>query len=214
MTSYSNKANALRAARKTNAAATVYEQDGRWYITEEAFEATAEELAAQTVRPQEYVVADAATMTYDEVHNALCPNCGIHLSNGLLTCDDEVANGTKTLYEAGKLNHEYECMGCGKGFGAERQPYVAPVAKPRSTKTVKHNGNVIDKVRETRNGQTKPSANTLGGKLWALFDEQHKATGAAPVRAWVLATATEHGFNTNMASCLLSHWRKFNGFAK
>lgn len=42
-----------------------------------------------------------------------CPHCGIHLSNGVSGNGDEV-NGTPI-----KLDHEFECMACGGGFGKE-----------------------------------------------------------------------------------------------
>lgn len=199
MTTYSNKSNALRAAKKIEGA-TVAQQDGRWVIVAPVAEVV-------------YPVANPATMSYAEVYNALCPNCGIHLSNGLLTCDDEVANGTKTLYEAGELNHEYECMGCGKGFGSERVPYVAP-AKAVRTGPVKHNGNKIDKVRPTQNGQTRPSDNTTGGKLWHEMDQARAFKGFIHNTASIKAFAESVGINTNSAVCALSHWRKFNGLNK
>lgn len=44
---------------------------------------------------------------------AFCPHCNAHLSNGVLAEGDEV-NG-----EPIALTHEYECMGCGEGFGEE-----------------------------------------------------------------------------------------------
>lgn len=234
MTSYSNKSNALRAAKKASFENPVaYESEGRWYVSDaaevvapvaDAFEATVEELAAQTIRPvaeethaeQRARIAateyDLVNVPFDGVeqdpaynNQGHCPCCGIHLSNGAATYNDICETNKKA---AGQMVMEYTCLGCGGEWG----PVIE--RKARSTKPVKHNGNTIDKVRETKNGQTRPSANTLGGKLWAIFDQQIATTGECPTRSWVLATAEANGFNLNMASCLLSHFRKFNGFTK
>ncbi len=171
-------------------------------------------------------VADPSTMSYDEVCNAACPGCGVHLSNGLLTQNDEAmsskGNGVfatstgRTLYEAGQLNFEYECMGCGHQFGAESAPYVKPAAT-RATGT----GLKIEKVREERNGVKRPSA---GGKCRAIWDaldamanddqDGDGALGAANVTAAMVRNlAADENWNPNNASIEFYQWRKFNGIA-
>lgn len=234
MTSYSNKSNALRAAKKAGFENPVaYESEGRWYVSDaaevvapvaDAFEATAEELAAQTIRPvaeethaeQRARIAateyDLVNVPFDGVeqdpaynNQGHCPCCGIHLSNGAATYDDICETNKKA---AGQMVMEYTCLGCGGEWG----PVIE--RKARSTKPVKHNGNTIDKVRETKNGQTRPSANTLCGRIWAYYD----AVAAAVARPLVAQDARDCAAalecNNTTAMCSLSHWRKFNGLTK
>jgi hypothetical protein len=50
-----------------------------------------------------------------EVHgHQNCPSCGIHLSNGVSVHGDDV-NGKPLRHDT----HEFECLGCGAGFGKE-----------------------------------------------------------------------------------------------
>lgn len=166
----------------------------------------------------QYVVADPATMTYDEVTNALCPSCGVHLSNGLLCPNDEslttdgafATSSGRTLYETGELNFEYECMGCGHQFGKESAPYVAPVAADRHSGT----GLKIEKDREERNGIKRPSAGGRCRAIWDALDAyvaDPENEGELPTSAIVKAIATEEGWNPNNASIEFYQWRKFNG---
>lgn len=185
------------------------------------FEATPAELAQQTVRHQadetpiqgaykpEYPVADPSTMSYDEVRDSLCPGCGIHLSNGLLTPEDEGANGTKTQHQLG-LHHEYMCMGCGHQFGKDIGPYVKPVAKP-DAHTGK--GTKIEAVREERNGIKRPS---IGGKcraVWDALDAFVAEEKMQPTVAIVRDIAQDEGWNVTNATVEFYQWRKFNGIS-
>lgn len=212
MTNYSNKSNALRAARKIEGA-TVAQQDGKWVVVAPvAFEATEEELAAQTVRPvaePEYLVADTATMTHNEIHDALCPGCGIHLSNGLLSAEDTLPNKDVTYYEAGINNREYECMGCGHQFGKESAPYVKPAAKVRGPKM--KNGVSIQKVRATKNGVTRYSAGGTCDEMWTHLDTLYATDGKLPV---IKQVAADKGWKINTATKLFGQWKKFNGLTK
>lgn len=174
------------------------------------FEATPAELAQQTVRPQEYPVADPSTMTYHEVYEALCPGCGVHLSNGLLTCDDTLPNSNQTYYEAGINNREYECMGCGHQFGKESAPYVKPAAKPDA-----HTGKglKIQKVREERNGVKRPSAGGKCAMVWDALDAFVAEEKMQPTIAIVKDIAEDEGWNVTNATIEFYNWRKFNGIS-
>lgn len=164
-----------------------------------------------------YKVADPATMTPDEIHNSLCPHCGIHLSNGLLSCDDEaMSKGTgglsistsRTMRETGDMKTEWECMGCGAGFGAAVQPPAKQDDRHTGT------GLKIEKVREERNGVKRPSA---GGKCRAIWDalDAYVADpdneGTMPTAKIVKDIAVAEGWNPANASIEFYNWRKFNG---
>ncbi|MAS67332.1 MAG: hypothetical protein CMK82_11130 [Pseudomonadales bacterium] len=157
--------------------------------------------------------ANLATLT--ELHNAqsvgqqMCPGCGIHLSNGHLTPDDEAANmGGVTLWEAGQQQIENSCMGCGHEWGADRGAYVAPTSTPTG------NGLKIEKDRPEQNGVKRPS---VGGKcraIWDALDSYRAETGELPTSKTVKELAADEGWNPNNASIEYYQWRKFNGIAK
>jgi hypothetical protein len=125
---------------------------------EDNFENSTADVAAQI---------DYATASYDEVRASNCPHCGVPLDNGLLSINDEAANSSKTVYEAGQQTHEWSCMGCNGEFGKDYGPYVAPVAAPRAPVQKPGSGLQIEKNRERKNGVTRPS---IGGVCRAVWD--------------------------------------------
>ena len=170
------------------------------------FTISEEELSKQAGRPKPI---DYATASYDEVADSNCPGCGIHLSNGLLTPDDEVANKPGITLHMEGMNHAYECMGCGHQFGPESAPYVAPESsKPTGT------GLKIEKDRVEQNGIKRPS---IGGKcraIWDALDAYRAETGELPTSKTVKELAADEGWNPNNASIEYYQWRKFNGITK
>lgn len=155
---------------------------------------------------------------YDRCGYTHCPSCGVHLSNGLLHCDDEgtvqrgafAISANKSLRDMGQMTTEWECMGCGHGFGEAVQPSVKPASKPDA-----HTGTglKIEKVREERNGVKRPS---IGGKcraVWDALDELQAELEAGEVvtSKMVKDLATDEGWNANNASIEFYQWRKFNG---
>ena len=157
--------------------------------------------------------ANVATLT--ELYNALpphqqyCPECGIHLSNGLLHVDDTGANehsdkSYRDLRDPAFAAGEYNCMGCGAHFG-EPVVYDAPVTST---------GLKIEKDRPEQNGVKRPS---IGGKcraIWDALDQLALDTGDDPTAKQVKELAALHGWNPNNASIEYYQWRKFNGITK
>lgn len=161
-------------------------------------------------------------MTNDDMRAALdlhnrcghvnCPHCGVHLSNGLLHCDDEAMKDgisiAKTLRETGEMTQEWECMGCGEQFGE----HVAPV-QPAADR---HNGTgiKIEKDRPTQNGVTRPSAGGKCRAVWDALDEllAELEEGEHVTAKMVKDLAADEGWNVNNASIEFYRWRKFNGF--
>lgn len=174
------------------------------------FEASPEELAKQGGRPKKYKMADPSNMTDEEVRDSLCPGCGVHLSNGLLTPNDEVANKPGvTLHQEG-LNRQYHCMGCGHEFGAELEPYVKPQHIDRHTGT----GLKIEKARDKRNGVTRPSAGGKCREIWDFLDSIYQdGKGTMPTAKLVKEQSESRGWNANNASIEFYQWRKFQGIA-
>lgn len=163
--------------------------------------------------------ANVATLT--ALHDALpleqqlCPNCGIHLSNGVYCVDDE------QRVDGGSTGRSYRdakdpafaaganvCMGCGEHFG---DPVVYEDAKPDA-----HTGTglKIEKDRPEQNGIKRPS---IGGKcraIWDALDAYHEETGEVPTSKVVKELAADEGWNPNNASIEFYQWRKFNGISK
>jgi hypothetical protein len=142
----------------------------------------------------------------------LCPHCGIHLSNGLLHVDDEVANGNGETYRTTRdqafLEGEYNCMGCGGHFG-DPATFDAPKEDAHTGTGLK-----IEKDRPEQNGIKRPS---IGGKcraIWDALDEYRAETGELPTSKTVKELAADSGWNPNNASIEYYQWRKFNGIAK
>lgn len=207
MNTYSTKSNAQRAAKKIEGATVEQQADGTWGVVLPVAEETYAEKKARIAA----TTYDLPTVAYEGVEKeegdeqGHCPCCGIHLSNGFATYEDICESSLST---AKHMKMAYTCLGCGGEWG--------PVLdrKARSTKPVKHNGNQIDKVRETRNGQTRPSVKTIGGRLWAHYDEYLAMWKIAPDTAAAKEASKLLDVNVNSAICALSHWRKFNGLNK
>jgi len=175
-------------------------------LTEE--EAAAELPSAESTEIQttEEVALDAfLTMDADAVHDANCPHCGIHLSNGLLCVDDHAANSDQTYRQQRDPNFQkgyWTCMGCGGHFGAKVE-YV-PIQE----------GLKIEKDRPEQNGIKRPS---IGGKcraIWDALDVYREETGELPTSKVVKELAADEGWNPNNASIEFYQWRKYHGIPK
>lgn len=68
----------------------------------------------------------------------------------------------------------------------------------------------IEKVREERNGITRPS---IGGKCRAIWDtcDEIYSTGEMPMPKLIKGLAEKNNWNINNAIIELYQWRKFNG---
>lgn len=103
---------------KTNELVAFYnENSGREQIKKFATRAVAErrvsELLDQLDTIDEVVLEEEAPVTWEISNYGIqnCPHCGVNLENGVVANGDEV-NGKKL-----KLDHQFECMACGGGFG-------------------------------------------------------------------------------------------------
>lgn len=95
----------------------------------------------------------------------------------------------------------------------------APAAKaapkaPAKAKApvVERGGYTIDKERPTAHGHTRPSATTVGGKLWAAFDAKQAKLGKVLLTLDV-AKGIGEKLEQNLTSTTIAYyrWRKFNG---
>lgn len=164
--------------------------------------------------------ANVAVLTalYDvlPLEQKFCPECGVHLSNGVYCVDDE------QHIDGGSTGHSYReardpafaaganvCMGCGTHFG---EPVIYPElpAIPIATGT----GLKIEKERPEQNGVKRPS---IGGKcraIWDALDAYLDEVGEQPTSKVVKELAADSGWNPNNASIEYYQWRKYNGVKK
>lgn len=73
---------------------------------------------------------------------------------------------------------------------------------------------VIDKDRPTKHGITRPSAGTIGGRLWAVYEAIAKSERAKPHElpvATVKAHELASKYNANKVMIEFYRWRRFNG---
>lgn len=181
MKDYSSKSAAKKGAKRAGLDVDTLEfaqnAQGRWYWVEAKEEAVIGEF------------------TY-------CPNCDIHLSNGVIADGDENFKG-KTIR---MLDFQYECMACGEEFGPKLEVKPNPV-KPKVDKS---EGLKIEKDRPEQNGITRPS---IGGKcreVWDFCDEFYKS-GNVPMPKNMREVAVKNDWNPNNAVIEMYQWRKFNG---
>lgn len=214
MKTYSNRSNAVRAAKAAHGAE--YEQhvkvmlavDGKGFnLVPCAPLAAPAALVAPVAAPAAPVADDdSASVSYYQHHNLThCPGCKIHLSNGVLdfdSCVDAMGDAHKAWLEQSK---EYSCMGCGFEFGAD-------IDEPGKAKPNAHTGTgiKIQKDRPEQNGIKRPSAGGACAAVWDFCDSV-MAKGAAPTAKEVKAWAAEGGTNPNNAVIEFYQWRKFNG---
>ena len=157
--------------------------------------------AALTLREQWDAAEDQRLV--DTYGFACCPACSVHLSNGVLQDGDETGEGKGRKI---RLTHQFECMGCGHGFGPEVQRSERkPVANPGTG--LKREAN-----RPKQNGVTRPSAGGKCAAVWEALDAM-VAAGVQPNSKLVRELADAKGWNVNNAQCELSAWRKFNGLS-
>lgn len=122
-----------------------------------------------------------------------CPNCKVHLSNGLMDFDNLAdQHGEKAAY--GIQKHEWSCMGCGHEWGDE---IPAPKSKARGTTGRRYENRAKSDV-------AKPSE-----IVWAIADADRELT-----RKQVVEAAVAKGVTVNTANAAYQHWRKARGLVK
>lgn len=97
------------------------------------------------------------------------------------------------------------------------------VAQAKATKTAKAEKKATEPkapkaevVKDTKNGVTRPGAETSTGKVWAIADTLHaQATKEEPIsRAAVIKAAEAQGINVSTAATQYGRWRTYNGLGK
>ncbi len=221
---YSNRSNAVRAAKKHFGEAGFgvekVEHDGKevWMICD-LQDASDWGVVVGPDETAALAADDKPVLALSEMDekgdNGKCPHCGInHLENGWQSFAGMVeAHGKATpanmrkAYEGGMTN-EYVCLACDGKWGKDIDP--AEFAE----KVVQvGNGLKIEKQREERNGIKRPST---GGKCRAIWDhcDALVAAGETPMPKAIKAWASANGHNENNAVIELYQWRKFMGIGK
>jgi hypothetical protein len=131
-----------------------------------------------------------------------CPCCGIDLSNGVATHAD-IAEHNKPA--AAEMVHNVVCLGCNGEWG----PLILHPVKHED----RHSGTglKIEKVREKRNGVTRPSAGGKCRQVWDALDAYRTEQGELPTVAIAKSIAEDEGWNPANATIEFYQWRKFNG---
>lgn len=161
---------------------------------------TAATTPAQTEQDAEFI---------NSCGHANCPNCGVHLSNGVweveALIDQLQSSGSrKQASETNKeANFSHWCMACGNYFGQPRTPRQ-PVQK---RDVAMGTGVKIEKNREERNGIKRPSAGGLCREVWDWCDAFSAANGKAPKPSDLKASGKD--WNHNNAVAELYRWKKF-----
>lgn len=190
---YSSKASAVRgltrhlgvAARNNpdlDLNALISQRDGRW-----GFDPEAADRAVGINNPEDEELVLACGHSH-------CPNCGVHLSNGLMDFDalsDQMGGDAKAYKEQ---KHQWSCMGCNHEWGAEI--VLKGADKPTKTGRKYPNRNYSD--------VEKPSE-----IVFRLADEMKDAK-----RKEVVEAAIALGVTPNTARAAYQHWRKARGLSK
>lgn len=145
----------------------------------------------------------------DDHVGAICPHCAIdHISNGLVTRDDEAANKPGVTLHMEGMNAKFECMGCGGQWGDIVAPYTKP-AKQNSRAT--GTGLKIEKTRVERNGIKQPSIGGACRSVWDACTEMQALDISKPLTVkQVKAHAATMGWNENNAVIEFYRWRKWS----
>lgn len=214
MKTYSNRSNAVRAAKAQFGAE--YEQHVKIML---AVDSVGFNLVpvAPLVAPQALVAApavvevaevDSASVYGHSVHGLVhCPRCETHLSNGVIDFDSLAEqHGAKAawLMQA----KEYACMGCGHEFGADVDE-PGTKAKPVATGT----GIKIQKERATQNDVTRPSAGGICDAIWTYCEQYHAQHGKAPTAKEIKAHAASQAEPWSPVTTTIQYYafRKFMG---
>lgn len=136
---------------------------------------------------------------------AKCPHCGSnHCQNGVLTADDNEANSNKTYRETGGMANEFECMGCGGGWGAPVVP-VAPKAKGPARGAREKGGE--RQGRSTMAANLKAEKRFAGKQFWAIAkgNPRKAGTDGAAAYAWLVANPGATAEEIAKAGCFMQH---------
>lgn len=220
MKTYTNRSNARRAAIAN--LFNAYKADDRFEgVTKEAIQANFDKLCFVTqIGEAEFAIGNNDNVdnvmldlfeckidkeyreSYGVVH---CPHCGIHLSNGVISDDNQACEGLPRLEK-----HEFECMACGEEFGPLLKPRKAK--KPAAPRKAKQKAGIkIEKNRAKAHGVTRPSAGGVCAAIWefcdVILENENRIATAADLRA----EAEKQGWDQTTTRIQMYRWRKHNG---
>jgi len=195
-TTYSNRSNTIRAAKKAG-----YTKDdivisttaeGRFYYEPKQTEAQKEEDARLAA-------------LYGHTN---CPECDIHLSNGVCDFEGLVDAQDGDMNRAYQLQKkEFACMACDAEWGAD-------ALAPADTK--EDEPKKPGKRKYKKSGENSYDPSTVDGPValaWGIYDELVAAKGRDNiVRKEFIADAIGSGINPNTASTQFNAWRKARGY--
>jgi hypothetical protein len=191
-TTYSNRSNALRAAKKAG------------YNKEQV------EIRHNVETDRYYYIPMVDTSEldakYDEQYGFHeCPECGTHLENGVCDFEGLLDARDGNFNEAYKLQQkEFACMVCDYEWGDDVKHPADEEAVPSNT--------TASKRTYKRTGESSYPDSTVDSPVdvaWNLYDELAAATGFNNiVRKVFIADAIGLGINPNTASTQFTAWKK------
>lgn len=153
-----------------------------------------EDKVVQTLEP---VLSDEDQELMRDYGHVNCPNCNIHLLNGV-GHHKQVVNGTIIKHD----KYEFECLGCGEEFGNEIKKQRAATPSTSAKPFV---------AREERNGALRPAKAGKCLDVWLALDDIYKmGEGRIPTIKDVRELSLAKDWNLTNASVEFYQWRKFN----
>lgn len=123
-----------------------------------------------------------------------CPECNIHLSNGLMDFDTVVDRVGSEKGAYAEQKHEWSCMACGAEWG---KPIDPPVTRS------------ANKTGRTYTNRAKSDVEKPSEIVFRLADAEPTGT-----RKDIVAKAVAEGVTINTANAAYQHWRKARGLTK
>lgn len=216
MKTYSNRSNAVRAAKSAHGATweevvkVMLAVDGKGFNLVPLTPAPAL-VAPVTLAPVAPVAEVVEEVTDHGVHGysrhglVECPRCAIHLSNGVMDFDSLAEqHGEKKAWAM--QSKMYACMGCDFEFGDD-------IAEPGTKAATQATGTgiKIEKERAEQNGVTRPSKGGVCDEIWSYCEAFFAANGKAPTAKEVKAEGVSKNWSGVTTTIQYYQFRKFMG---
>lgn len=124
-----------------------------------------------------------------------------------------VSNARRAAIKSNGSLNGLQLVTTDKGYAYQPAPKKAPMkaaekkAATKATDAKRQPAYHIDADRPTKNGFTRPSADTVGGRLWASFDDSGKSLDLAGAKV----RGENLGVNATSTVIAFYRWRRFNG---
>ena len=216
MKTYNSKSNATRAmntyAQKVQAdliSAEVIEEAPKQFVVKFKMQSNTADETVEMLK-EKFIVSVKPVVTGEIAEYTHCPECGVHLSNGVSDYDTQKHIATQNNAPEAAIKTEFVCLGCNHEFGVVVKE--AKAAKSKTSGQATGTGLKIQKDREERNGVKRPSEGGKCAILWNLFDTMYGEKGMVPTPKPAKERSAEIGMDPTTTQVQLYRWREFMGF--